>query len=248
MRLRRLSDSGLERMGTFLDSLMSDVPENYPGSILTDSAMSDDLPVEIDIDRDQRFQRRFESAAYLYERLTELRAPADQQLERDRGLWAWLALLWFKQLCPPDQSGRLKSGERARWIPVLNDARRYYRHLLLGPYLIYRAHATTPERVEAVLSNAIHVGTGEVFRTIVETQQFVTSAAVVTLIDHLYYDPRTRRLIRGAGTKGPGGVRRLGDLLSQLDLTFDLHSIRVDDLVSLLPDEFLAVRRRARVP
>lgn len=247
MKLRRLSDLGLERMGIFLDSLTTEVPENYPDSILTDQATSETLPVDIEIDRDRRFTRRFDAAAYLYESLALFRTPTYQHLERDRGLWAWLALIWFNQLCPPDRNGIFKPKERARWIPVLNDARRYYRHLLLGPYLIYRMHASTPDLTEAVLSNELHVGTSEVFRTIIETQQFVTSVSVVALIGRLYYDSGRGRLIRGAGTKGSGGVRRLGNVLSQLDRTFDLHSIRIDELVSLLPQEFLEVRRRTLV-
>lgn len=244
MKLCRLNDAGLEHMEKFLDSLTTEVPENYPGSILTDQATSEELPVYIDVDHDQSFIRRFDAAAYLYRVLAELRKPQYQNLERDRGLWAWLALLWFKQLCPPDQNGVFRPKERARWIPVLDDARRYYRHLLLGPYLIYRMHARTPDLTEAVLSSEVHVGTSEVFRTIIETQQFVTSTSVIALIGRLYYDSKRKRLIRGAGTKGPGGVRRLGNVLSQLDRTYDLHSIRPDELASLLPQEFLEVRRR----
>lgn len=247
MRLRRLNEAGLERMGSFLDSLTTETPENQPRSILADPESSEDLPIAIDINGDVAFNRRFEAAAYLYERLAPLRTLALMQLERDRGLWAWLSLFWFERLCPPDQNGGFRPGNRSRWIPLLDDPRRYYRHLLLGPYLMYRTHAASPEILEPILSNALHVGTSEVFRTIIETQQFVTSAPVVALIGRLYYDSRTRRLIRGTGAKTGGGVRRLGgDILKQLDLTFDLHSIRVDDLVALLPDEFLAIRRRTK--
>ena len=244
MKLRKLSDLGLERMGNFLDSFTAEVPENYPEAILTDQTTSETLPADVEIDQDRRFTHRFDAAAYLYERFTQLRTPAYQLIERDKGVWAWLALLWFNQLCLPDRNGVLRPKERARWIPVLDDARRYYRHLLLGPYLIYRMHARTPDLTEAVLSSELHVGTSEVFRTIIETQQFVTSPSVVSLIGRLYFDSKRKRLIRGAGTKGPGGVRRLGNVLNQLDRTFDLHSIRVDELMSLLPQEFLEVRQR----
>ncbi len=245
MRLRRLNDGGLDRMRTFLESLTTDAPENYVGNILTDSVQSEALPVEIDIDEQRHFSRRFELATYLYERLAPLRTPKFMNIERDRGLWSWLALLWFDQLCPPDRNGRLQPGDDSRWIPLQDDPRRYYRHLLLGPYLMYRTHAASPPILEPVLSSALHVSTSEVFRTLIETQQFVTSAPVVTLIGRLYYNARTGRLIRGVGTKRAGGVRRLGDLLRQLDLTFDLHSITTDNLLTLMPEEFQAMRRRA---
>jgi hypothetical protein len=232
-------------MGAFLDSLATDTPDNYPRSILTDPVASDELAIEIDINPDQRFLRRFEAAEYLYQALAPLRTTELMHLERDRRLWTWLALLWFEQLCPADQHGRFKPKDRSRYIPLL-EARRYYRHLLLGPYLLYRIHAQSAEIVEPVLCGPLTIATGEAFRTIIETQQFVTSAPVIKLIGRLYYNARTGTLIRGAGSKGPGGVRRLGDLFRQLDLTFDLHSIRADDLFSLLPEEFRAIGRRAR--
>ena len=245
MRLKRLSEIGLERFRGFLDSLTTDVPEIQPKSILTDPTTSADLSIAIDIDVTRHFNRRFEAATYLYETLAPLRTPTLMTLEREPGLWSWLALLWFEQLCPPDKNGQFRPGDHSRWIPLLDDPRRYYRHLLLGPYLMYRAHAATPNLVEPVLCSAPDVATGEVFRTIVETQQFLTSTPVIELIGRLYYNRRTGRLIRGAGTKRAGGVRRLGDLLSQLDLTFDLHSISIDNLLTLMPDEFQAMKRRA---
>jgi hypothetical protein len=67
MKLRKLNDAGLERMRAFLDSLTTDVPEKYPVSILSDPATSEDLQIEVDVDGERRFNRRFEVALYLYE-------------------------------------------------------------------------------------------------------------------------------------------------------------------------------------
>ena len=246
MKLRSLNETGISQAGAFLDSLTTPLPEPYPSKLLTDTDSSAQLPVEIEIDPQVRFDRRYEAAAYLYRKLEMLRTPKHLQLERDRGVWAWLALLWFEQLCPPDRDGRYFPQERSRWVPLLDDPRRYYRHLLLGPYLMYKLHSATPKIVEPLLCGPMHVATGEAFRTIVETQQFLTSAPVVAVVGALYYDEVAGRLIRGAGVKGAGGVRRLGDVLSQLDLTYDLHSISIEDLLSLLPAEFFAVKQRAR--
>ena len=245
MKLRRLNSTGLELMGAFLDSLTSDVPGGYPSTALIDQATSEQLSVSIDVDENRQFSRRFDAASYLYECLSPIRMSAYQHLERDQGMWSWLSLLWFQHLCSRDENGQFRPRERARWIPVLDDARRFYRHLLLGPYLIYRTHADSPSLIEPVLSNKMEVATGEVFRTIVETQQFISSAPVVDLFGRLFYDRSKKKLIRGAGTKGPGGARRLGDLLSQLDRTYDLHTIKTDDLLGLLPGEFRRANSRA---
>lgn len=246
MNLRRLNEAGLERMAAFLDSQSADKCDDYPVEILTSLETSEELVVLIEVDSERHFPRRFEAAEYLYRQLRPMRERAEH-LERDRGVWAWLALLWFDQLCPPDNRGRRKVGVRAQWIPELQNAWRYYRHLVLGPYLILRAHAEYGRLVEPVLCDPVHVSTSEHFRTVVETQQFVTSRAVIGAIGRLYYDPAKGRLVRGAGTKGAGGVRRLGNVLAQLDRTFDLHSLDAESLLGLLPREFKEVSRRVRV-
>jgi hypothetical protein len=136
LRLRRLTAEGVARMSAFLDSLTTSTPEAPPYEILTDPAMSEPVPGDIEIEQ-RAFGCRLDVARYLDERFgdTETRG-----LERDRGVWSWLALLFFESLCPVGRDGRRKPGARARWIPEISNFQRYYRHLLGGPYLIYRAH------------------------------------------------------------------------------------------------------------
>ena len=66
----------------------------------------------------------------------------------------------------------------------------------------------------------------------------VTCKAVAGAATRLYYDDTTDRIRRGCSGKGPGSARRFADVLSQLDLTWDLHSLTVEQLLKLLPDEF----------
>ncbi|MFQ5653524.1 MAG: hypothetical protein ACE5GW_02190 [Planctomycetota bacterium] len=41
-----------------------------------------------------------------------------------------------------------------------------------------------------------------------------------------------------AGGKGRGSARRLADLANQLDLTWDLHTMKAEELLEILPAEF----------
>lgn len=234
MRIRRLNDAGLQRMGEFLDALSSDDPLPYPEMILRAPETSDPLSVHIDVDR-KEFARRFEAAAYLYEKFysSDLRHP-----ERDAGLWAWLALFWFEQLCLSNNRGHREPGERARWIPELGDPRRYYRHLLLSPYLIYRAHASRPQRALALLCQTLPT-VGHILYQLASRANLITCPAVVEAATILYYDRATGGLKSGSQTYGkPGTVFRLADVLMQFDRTFDLHTLTASQLVAMLPKEF----------
>jgi len=245
MRVRRLTDVGLEKLGTFLDSLTSDSPEPAPTMLLSDPAASEALPVELHVDR-ATFARRFEAAHYMYDHLAPLRAPEFGQLERDPGVWAWLALFWFDQLCPAGTDGSRKPGERARWVPSFDEARRYYRHLLLGPYLIYKRYADDPDAAMALLCTKLQAP-GDIVEQFVSRPQLVTCPAAVAVATKLYHVPNgTFR--RGAAGKDGGSARRLADVLMQFDKTYDLYALTADGLMNLLPREFDRFRAPAARP
>src|SRR5262245_52923917 len=109
--LRRLNEAGLRRLTEFLDSLKTDTPQGVPGAILTHADTSEDIGAVIDVEG-RTFGSRFAAAEDLHARLAGLR-----DVEQDRGLWAWLALFYFEELCPPGRGNRRRPGELARWIP-----------------------------------------------------------------------------------------------------------------------------------
>ncbi|HEX9723993.1 MAG TPA: hypothetical protein VGC53_06890 [Vicinamibacteria bacterium] len=239
MRLGRLNEAGIEKLSKYLDSLRTDTPEPYPASILTDAETSQSLdpPVEI---VPRSFANRFEAARYLNEVLarSNINAP-----ESDQGLWAWLALFYFDQLCPPGNNGRRRSpGERARWIPVVGDSRRYYRHLLAGPYNVLKAHEDKPERTMALLCGPLYQISGA-YEELAARQELITNPAVVAAATRLYYDPTKGRLKRAGTVGAPGTVRRFAEVLMQLDVVWDLYQMSPEELIAMLPPEFDRFRR-----
>jgi hypothetical protein len=237
-RLRRLNGLGLERMGAFLDSLPTDAPQPYPQSLLSDDESSEALGVKIDVER-KGFLRRFELAAYVFDKFHD---SGMDHPERDAGLWAWLALYWFDQLCPADKQGRRRPKARARWIPDLDNARRYYRHLVLGPYLIYLAHYKNPKITMGLLGTDVNAP-GDIVEQFASRPQLVTCPAAVAAVTKLYWRPQGGFKPRAAGgDDSPGTARRLALVLMQFDRTFDLHSLSSDQLLTLLPAEFNSFR------
>jgi hypothetical protein len=161
------------------------------------------LAVEIEVEA-RTFANRFEAAEYLLNRF----APAGlTDIERDSGLWAWLSLFYFDAVCPPGRGGVRKPGAIARHIPEPGNFQRYYRHLLAGPYRIYRAHRENPRRALALLCQPLD-SPGDVVEQLASRQEVVTNPGILELATKLYVDSRSQRLKRGAGGKSSGSARR----------------------------------------
>lgn len=236
VRIRRLNDTGLARMGDFLDSFLEqpDRPVDFQRDlwpILTGFDTTSHVPNVVQADADRRFPRRYDLAEYLHGLIPGLGL---QDPTRDRGLWAWLALLWFEQLAPAVR-GERKVGERARWLP--GGGWKYYRHLVRGPYLIFHTNRDQPQRALALLHNPPHT-LGEVAAQLAATQDVALSKAATGAATALYYDVTAGTMKRGAGGSGSGSPRRLRTVLDQLDRTYDLQSLTEAALLALLPAEF----------
>jgi hypothetical protein len=234
MKLRRLTPSGVHEFAAYLTQLAIIPTLDPPTRLLVDTSSSEAVDGDQDLE-ERSFSSRFEAASYLDTKIAE---AGIQNWERDAGLWSWMALFYFDQVCPKDHSGARAVKEQARYIPQIDVSRRYYRHMLLGPVSMYRAHADHPDRLLALLSNPMHVATAETYRLFIENPSLIACKAIVEVATALYYDPKQGNVRRGAGSKDAGGCRRLIDFLQQIDCTFDLPELTKDRLTQMLPAEF----------
>jgi hypothetical protein len=227
--IRSLNSAGQEALREFLADLRHDPATAPPMSILTDPATSDPLPFEVTVEP-RAFASRFEAGEYLYELFRTASALA---VDRDKGLWAWLALFCFESLCP-EIRGRRSPGEDARWILDLRP-RRYFRHLLAAPYVIYRAYAVRPHDAMILLCQPLH-RPGNYVAELTSRKELLTSQAVIGAATRLYYDPKTGKPRRkGQSRTAPGNLARFVRIVSQLDVTWDLYSLTADALLWRLP-------------
>jgi hypothetical protein len=233
MKLRRLTPNGIAQFTAYLTNLKTDPSLAPPKHLLSEDGASEPVGAEVELE-ERSFATRLNVAKYLDEMLSPAKLP---QIERDVGLWTWLTLFYFDQLCPPGRSGR-KVFEHARYVPQVDMSRRYYRHMLLGPWMMFIAHRDRPERLLALLSNPLDVATSETYRLFIENPSLIACTAVVETATWLYFDYERSRLKRGAGSKDAGGCRRLIEFLQQIDCTFDLPILTQAGLSKLLPDEF----------
>ena len=233
MILRRLTPQGLSAFEEFIAAASTDTPQDHPGEHLGDDDLSEALPQDVEMEL-ATFESRLQLGRYLYDALHN--STIDGLLQ-DRGTWAWIAWHYFDEICPRKGNGDFNPGERARWIPDISNHRKYYRHLIAGPYRVYRAHSDDPARTRCVLSNPPG-SPGEIAEQISAYQELVTNKAVMGAATLLYIDPVSNLPKRGSGSKGPGSPRRFVKVLYQYDVTYDLYSMERDELLDILPSEF----------
>jgi hypothetical protein len=232
MKLSRLNATGVERFAKWLDLLRGDGTLDPPLGLLQDPYCTETIGVDVEL-KDEVFLSRFEAASTLYAAFSSTGLTG---IEHDRGMWAWLSLFYIDSTCPLVKGGR-QPGAQARHIPEPHNFQRYYRHLLAGPYRIYRAYRDHPETAMSLLCQPVHKP-GDVVEQIAARQERVTNAGVVGLATRIYVDADKRHLKRGASGKGAGSVRRLIDLIDQLELTWDIALAQPSELASVLPKEF----------
>ncbi len=233
MKLHRFNDEGVARFARFLEDLAADPGLAVPTDLLTDAACTVEVSPGPEIEG-RPFASRMEAARYLDGILSTVTGC---DAERDAGLWAWLTLFYFDQVCPPDGHARRKVGEQARYVPAIANYQKYYRHLLAGPYRVFRAHRDDPDRALVLLCGPVNKP-GDIVEQLVARQEIITNPHAVELATNIYFDARSGSFKRGAAGKGGGSVRRLADVLNQFDVTWDLYWMSADGILSKLPKEF----------
>lgn len=229
--VRSLNRIGIERLRAYLAQLRSGAAIDPPTELLDDAAYSNELPLEIEID-ERRFDGRFKLGRYLSERLSPLGAEVT---DRDAGLWTWLSLALFDQVCPVDEEGKRHPGRDYRHIADFGYRGRY-RHLLFGPYQVYRRHDV---HSILLLSGPVDSESG-LYHEITSRQDLIANKGVIDAALMLYFDPKRARPKSGAqgSLHQPGTVRRFVRLLQQLDVTYDIYGLSGKQILELLPEEF----------
>ncbi|MEM9056795.1 MAG: hypothetical protein AAGD86_04920 [Pseudomonadota bacterium] len=147
--VRALNVSGVERFSAYLAALKEDSAARPPIELLADPGATRELPIDAEL-APQPFASRLEFAKTV---ATALSALPPDEADGDVGLWAWLALFYFDQLAPPDAEGKRRAGVAYRYVPDF-DFRYRHRHLVYGPYQLYRRHGV---RAFPLLSGPLHL-------------------------------------------------------------------------------------------
>ncbi len=231
-RLRSFNEAGVDAFREYLDSLKDSPSELPPIELLDDKSRTDSIEIRIDIDDQRVFKNKWEFGGYLNEKLSVL---ASEQIDRNIGMWSWLSLCYFDLVCPLSKKGKRTPGSAYRHI-LSREYKNYYRHLVRTPWQSFRLHGVNSR---AILSGEPDTG-GEAAEALLSRQQLVENEGFFEAIDKLYVRPKgdTWECLVGARGSGGGSMRRLGKILRQYDLTYDLTAMNGDQIFALLPREF----------
>jgi len=229
MELRRLSDSGIVRFQAYIDGLRSGHATPPPVEILNSEELTDSVTPRVRVG-DQPFASRYELGVYLVDALAAL---DQQRISRDIGMWSWLALFYFEQLCPRQSDGQRSLRENYTYI-LSQDFRHYPRHAIRTTYYFVQQYGS---QARFMFSKPLHER-GEIAEQLVARQELAGCPAVFEAASRLYDDPDRRTFKSGAAGVGKGSIRRFVRVLQQFQMTYDLFSMSASDLLRLLPSEF----------
>lgn len=217
------TEAGVERFERYLTALRSDPLLTAPREILDDPEFA--TPIEGTTELTEMvFPSRMDAAKFLHALLAPISEP-----ERNKGLWAWLSLFFFDSVCPADGNGNRKPGELPRHVPEVGNYQRYYRHLLLGPYLIHRFFSKNPDAALSLLWQPVHKP-GDIVGQLAARQELVTNFGAIEAATRLYYDPMEDYLYvpnspRLAGYNIRRGLAQPLDELSKVEFLTVWHSV-----------------------
>lgn len=149
VKLRRLNSDGVDRFRDYLNDLQSTPTLAAPRTLLNDPSFS--RPVDgAGALESVALRTKSDAAIYLHRLLKNLEP---QEVDRDVGLWAWLTLNYFDDVCPA-AAGMRKPHKVARYILEPLNHQRRYRHVLWTPYWILRM---MPDHNRIYLNEALTV-------------------------------------------------------------------------------------------
>ncbi len=230
IRVRRLNSQGLEYFRKYLNALKEETEKPPPFNILYDQKYSEELQGQAKVEK-TKFQNRVHVIKYLSEAMGNMDTSITK---KNMGLWSWLSLFYFDQVCPESLDGDRKPGMEYRHIPDVSFRCRH-RHLLAGPFQTYKTYG---EKAQLLLYGDVHME-NQVHHELAGRQNFITSPKLIEVANALYFDKDQSKPKPGILSKTKGGsLLRFIDVIQQLELNFDLYSTGAGEIISLLPDEF----------
>lgn len=233
-KVRVLNAEGIAKFAEYLATLRDAHSTPPPFELLTDGRYSDPFDSEVSIEL-RPFASAYELGAHLIEVFENCE---DRLISRNHGLWSWLALFFFDQICKPDSSGNRKVLEDAVYILEERFSfRRYYRHGIRTPWMAVKEHG---EQAKVLLLTSGKGTRTDINEQLGAYQHLFANKTIISSAYAMYFDATQQKPRRGAGGKGGGSPRRLARIAQQLELTYDLQECSPAKFLALLPKEFKA--------
>jgi len=234
--IRSLNEDGIREFASINFAKKAGADGDAPSHLLFDNEFSevkifsDGKPREIDVnaviitgfDLVELLDKSFDSTIGI------------KELEKDPGMWAWIALLYYDQFRHKNADGSWKGAAAPRWIPS-GASLSYYRHIVSSRYNMHRMHG---QNANYMLHGPVQTWS-DVYEQCTNISLMVSSSSIQEAVNRLYYDStKMSGFKKGAGGKGGGSARRFAAVFWQLHPTYNLRSMTSDEILELLPEEF----------
>jgi hypothetical protein len=233
MRLRQFNKTGIEAFGKFLASCREAPTESVPTDLIESDEHTTLVSHEIEVEP-RNFSSRRAAADYFHNVLSPLSADV---VRKDAGMWTWLSLFYFDQICPIVNGNRTVRNDYT-YIYMPDESRYFYRHLLFIAWQVVRI---APEHNRLFLDlpvNRLDRITEEVTKRLYLTR----IPCLFELLDRLYWDTASNRPAKGivSPNKVSAGdlMHRFPTRIRQLEKTYDLQTLDANQLLEILGDEF----------
>jgi hypothetical protein len=233
--LRRFNDTGVAEFVNRLELLRGGGEASIDDAFVMDAKLTETIIPETSLER-PLFKTKREAGVYLSERTRVARALLGDD---DCGMWTWLAAWHWDAICPVAKDGRRRVLNLFHYVygRGFSTGPSQRRHLVAVPVRLYEL----PAHSQLMLETPFHT-MPKVVSEISGRLALTRIKALPTLLDMLYWDPKTRRQKPGAVNAqavSPGDLmHRLPARIKQLEMTYDLVDLTADQLLSLLGDEF----------
>ena len=214
------------------------VLEDEVDELVNDIEYSRQLDENIKINPDKVFKTKLELCEYFTKVFT---SDFLAEHRRDKGLWTWLAMAYFKQFVVKGKKDRDKIVSDARWIYQPQSLMVWRRHFIAGNVYLYLDFKHIGKELQEMFFGAGHLAQ---FNTITDILTHVSEVyqapAALQVAAWLYYNPDSKAKIKtGATGLGGGAARRLTTVAQQFALTWDFKEANsASELWNKLPPEF----------
>ena len=198
-----------------------------------------------EISLDKKFTDRYDIAVYLNRVMHYDYSDNKDSYDQDIGLWSWLALVYFDQICGDTI--------RAEANYIYNThSQRSYRHCIFGPYYLFDRYGEY-SRLH-ISGNIDEMGNG--IEQAISRDYLMSNRVARELMTLIYADPNNKGIARKnslsqiatkekqilkngkASSQGFGGIARFSRVFQKIRLTCYVHNISSEMLLELMGDEF----------
>mgnify|MGYP001156641630 CR=1 FL=1 len=194
MILRQFRDEGIQVFRSFLASCRINPSVAVPRELLEDDSLTTVVVPEIEVES-RAFETKADAAEYFASVLKQL---SNDDIANNAGLWTWLTLFYFEQVCPlRDGSRRVKNDYHYIFEP--RNPRHFYRHLL---FIAWRVLNVAPHHNRLMLNGS--VATLDKVTTEIMKRLYLTRIpCIFEVLDRLYWDEDRGRVSLLAERLGP---------------------------------------------